>query len=522
MVLVTAAAVAVFGIPLGFAAGRLYREREVSRLERAATRATGSIPVAGIASRDPIELPKPPPRGELAIYNLAGRRVAGGGPTSPPSEVRAALRGQVSDDHDGGRLAVAVPIHDEERVVGAVRAAVPWSVVTADTYRSWIVMATFGMLAVALAAALAAWLSSRLAVPVHGVTRLAVGLGDGDFSARYQPAGLAELDRAGEALNRTAARLGDVLARERAFTADVSHQLNTPLTSLRLALESALLTPGTDLEGALAAAIGEVERLQSTVATLLSVARDAAPLEDARADVAAVCADVADRGRPALVRAGRQLRLDVAPDLPRVRCPPEVVREILSVLLDNATRHGAGTVTIAARPAGRGVVVDVSDDGPGLSGEPDRLFERRSPSAAGNGIGLSLARSLAEAHEARLRVTRAAPHPVFALALPGSGDGVVVVPVGGGGRVGVGDGLVPLGDAEVDDHRENGDEEEGAGADRAQGEAPVLALLGEVVAEGSAERPGEDVGDPEPEHLVDPGAEVGHRDQGDHTGEQQR
>ncbi|MDQ1375048.1 MAG: hypothetical protein QOJ09_2386, partial [Actinomycetota bacterium] len=420
MVLVTAAAMALFAIPLGAAAARLFRGRQEIRLERQATRAIGALPATGLHGADPVELPKAPRRMQLAVYDARGARVAGQGPAHGPSEVTGALRGRVTDDRDGKWLAVAVPVQDEERVVGATRAAVPWAVVTEDTYTSWLVMAGFAGLAIAIAAGLAWWLSSRLAAPVDRLAHLAVRLGNGDFSARYAPAGVSELDGAGEALNRTAARLGDVLARERSFTADASHQLATPLTSLRLGLESALLTPGTDSTATINRSLEEVERLQATVATLLAVARDVEPPSDARTDVEAVCADVVDRYREALARDGRPLRLDVQRGLPAVRCPPDVLREILSVLIDNAGRHGRGTVAITSRAAGRGVVVEVTDEGPGISGDPSTVFDRRAPGAVGHGIGLSLARSLAEAHDARLELTRAAPHPSFTVALPGA------------------------------------------------------------------------------------------------------
>jgi signal transduction histidine kinase len=428
MVLVTLVAVVAFAVPLAFAASRIYRERQVSRLEREATRAEGALKPGLTGSSDPLELPSHAGGVQVGLYDARGRLLTGAGPAQGGSEVVSALTGRVEDDRDGRWLAVAVPVHDEQAVVAAARAAVPWSTVTTSTYRTWLAMAGLGGLAVALAAALGRWQSNRLAEPVDDVARMAVRLGDGDFGARVEATGVAELDRAGEALNRTAARLGDILGRERAFTADVSHQLNTPLTSLRLGLESALMTPGADSEAAVREAVVEVERLQTTVATLLAVARDRWSATDGRCDLLTVCTDVADRTRARLAAAGRPLRLEVEDGLPTVRCPPDVVREILAVLLDNAGRHGAGTVTIAARPAGHGAVLEVSDEGGGVA-DPAAIFRRRAPDGIrshpdghgiGHGIGLALARSLAEAHESRLELTRAAPAPVFTLALPGS------------------------------------------------------------------------------------------------------
>lgn len=420
MVFVTVLAVVLFGIPLGLASARLYRGREVTRLQREATRAAAALPTGGLQSKDPIELPRTSSRVQLALYDVSGRRVAGRGPSAGGPVVTTALKGMVSDGHNGTWLAVAIPILDEEQTVGAARAAIAWDDVADATHNSWMLMAAFGLGAIAFAGAIARWQSSRLVAPVHAVADLAIRLGNGDFTARLAPSGIAELDRAADALNRTAERLGDLLARERAFTADVSHQLNTPLTSLRLGLESALMMPGDDTISSVELALTEVDRLQTTVATLLAVARDVPLAGGATCDVAAICNELADRRRGLLATAGRPLRAELDADLPPARCPGDVLREILTVLMDNARMHGAGAVTMSARRAGSGVVIDVTDEGKGVSGDVGHLFQRRSPQAAGHGIGLALARSLAEAHGARLEVTAAGSRPVFTVALPGA------------------------------------------------------------------------------------------------------
>jgi len=90
------------------------------------------------------------------------------------------------------------------------------------------------------------------------------------------------------------------------------------------------------------------------------------------------------------------------------------VRQVLSVLLDNAAGHGSGTVTIEVRDAGDALAIDVSDQGSGITVRPEELFTRRAGRAAGHGIGLALARSLAEAEGGRLSLTRPVP-PTFTL-----------------------------------------------------------------------------------------------------------
>jgi signal transduction histidine kinase len=223
---------------------------------------------------------------------------------------------------------------------------------------------------------------------------------------------VAELDAVAGALDTTAGRLGDTVARERAFTADASHQLRTPLAALRLELEALELRG--DAAPELTTAIGQVDRLQSTVETLLAVARDA-PRGDATADLGALIGELEDRWRGQLAAVSRPLRTSVPAGRPAVaRASPAVVGEILDVLLSNALRHGAGAVTVRVRRREGTLAVDVADEGAGLTGDSELAFARRSGNSAGHGIGLALARSLAHAERGRLTVEGA----TFTLLLP--------------------------------------------------------------------------------------------------------
>jgi signal transduction histidine kinase len=212
-------------------------------------------------------------------------------------------------------------------------------------------------------------------------------------------------------VNTTAARLGDVLARERAFTADASHQLRTPLAGLRLQLESALDNPRADLRAAITDSIATTDRLEQTITDLLALARDTRA-EDHRTPLHDILDDLCASRRTQLT--GRTLSLVVEPAVADSPQHAPVVRQIVAVLLDNAVRHGSGTVTVTARDAGGTLAVDVADEGPGIPADTD-VFARRG--RAGHGIGLTLARRLAEAEGGRLRLSRPAP-PVFTLFLP--------------------------------------------------------------------------------------------------------
>jgi signal transduction histidine kinase len=275
-------------------------------------------------------------------------------------------------------------------------------------------MAALAGLILALATALASWQAHQIAKPLEALTSSAQRLGDGDFTVRTERSGITEADAAGLALEATARRLGRLLERERAFAANVSHQLRTPLTAMRLALESALERPDMDLREAAGRAIRRSDELERTIDDLLVLSREA-PAQ--LANISSIIDDIRQRWHGPFAAAGRRLTPTVERDLPAARANPSAVRQILDVLLDNALRHGAGLSHVTAASTGDGVAIQVGDDGPGINGDPEAVFSRRVDDA-GHGIGLALARDLAEASGARLVLTRAAPRPVFTLLLP--------------------------------------------------------------------------------------------------------
>jgi signal transduction histidine kinase len=408
---VAALAVLLFAVPLGLVIQRTYRDEELLRLQRDTVAATRAIDLSRSDS-DPVELPASPDG--LTVYRRDGARVAGRhGPRRADAIVLQALRdGRPAERAADGRLVVAVPLVVREQVRGAVRAERDDAAVMRAARGTWWTLIALAAGVVALAVLAAVVAGRRLARPLE---RLAVGarrLGHGDFSVRAPRSGVAEVDDVAAALDSAAARLADLVARERAFSADASHQLRTPLAALRIELEAIELSGDSSPD--MAPALAQVERLQHTIDTLLAVARDAErsgsvtvlrPLLD----------DVEARWRGRLAAAGRPLAVHVDPADATARISGPVLSEILEVLLDNAFRHGAGAVEVRVRETSGSLALDVSDEGAGLSSTPDAAFARRS--GDGHGIGLALARSLAAAEGARLGVTHAGPQPVFTLLL---------------------------------------------------------------------------------------------------------
>jgi len=413
-VLAAVLATSLFGVPLAIGVAQYFLGDERSELERVADAAAITIAADLVRGESTDTLPHAASDITLGAYDEHAVLITGHGPATGDRTVHRARDGELHTLDAGGLLVVAVPVVDDGKVTGVVRAASDYSLVRARIAWTWALMVGLGALAVGATWLMARSQARRLAAPLEALSRTAQDLGDGDFSVRTARSGIPEIDSAGSSLNSTAVRLGALIERERAFSADASHQLRTPLTGLRLGLETALDTPHADLRAAVRTAIDASDRLERTIEDLLTLARE--PRRDgAVLDLAELTRDVAETWRPVLEADGRSLRIDLPPELPATTAAPAAVRQILGVLLDNATRHGAGAVRLGVRDAGGALAFDVTDEGRGL--ETGEAASRLRSSTAGHGMGLPLARSLAEAEGGRLSLTRPSP-PVFTLLLP--------------------------------------------------------------------------------------------------------
>ena len=400
---VAALAVVLFAIPLAVALQRLYREEATVSLERDATRISAAVPDS--IADDPRPVPRitgMSARLSIGIYTLDGHRVTGRGPRHSTVAGRAG-DGRVHDAVEQGLLTVSAPVPSDESIVAVIRVATPYDKVSDRVERAWLLMGALGILVIGLAAVVARRQAGRLAAPLERLTRDAQALGGGDFSIRARSIGVREADAASRALEATARRLGDVLDRERAFSAHVSHQLRTPLTGLLLGLEAGL--SGGDPNTVIRTALERGEHLQEIIDDLVRLSRGSAG-DRGVLDVPALLDEIRNRA---------DVRVEVQDGLPEVRASLSAVRQIVHVLLDNAMAHGAPPVVVSAKDIGTGLAIEVTDAGPGLPEGAD-VFHAR---ADGHGIGLALARSLAEAEGGRL-VIRAPSPPVFTLLLPAS------------------------------------------------------------------------------------------------------
>ena len=173
---VAAIAVLLVGVPLALAVDHLYSSEEVLRLEREASETRRAIDVSTLGRGDPIELPKTGAT-SFAVYDPAGRRIAGSGPAVADDPVRRALLGDVRDARASGTIVVAVPINGNERIAGVLRASKSSKFVVDRTRRTWLVMGIIGAAALTIAGLLALFLARRLTQPVDALVSAAERLG---------------------------------------------------------------------------------------------------------------------------------------------------------------------------------------------------------------------------------------------------------------------------------------------------------------------------------------------------------
>ena len=284
---------------------------------------------------------------------------------------------------------------------------------------SQIALVAVVLVASAVSFAVASWAASRRAQRVGRLlTTLgerAERLGAGDSRPVPLDCGIGEIDRLDAALARGAQQGAKRLASERDFAADASHQLRTPLTALLMRLEEIASTDDLSVvEEEATIAIGQVERLSKVVDDLMSRTRSEVDTSPA-VSLDSVLAALQREWQPAFAGARRSIHVSGERGL-GVRATPTALAQILTTLLENSLHHGGGTVEIAARRAGPSVVIEVADSGSGVPADiAPHIFER-AVSSTGSGLGLSLARDLAEAAGGRLELVRAQP-PLFALFL---------------------------------------------------------------------------------------------------------
>jgi signal transduction histidine kinase len=265
----------------------------------------------------------------------------------------------------------------------------------------------------------AAVTAGRLADPLEEVAERATRMAHGDFGTAGRNYDIEELDRVSSALDAANREITTRLEREGRIVGEVSHQLRSRLTAIRLRLDELSIHPDTAVVDEAEAALGQVERLTKDLDELISAARgEQVAMLDPVAIPEQVARVVSDFHQAFEVQ-GRQLTAQTAGQA-AARVTPTRLREALAVLVDNALQHGRGDVVIDTRELpGSGMIrISVSDEGPGVTDESaPHVFQRGYSEGGSSGVGLSLARALIEADGGRLDLLHRRP-PTFAIVVP--------------------------------------------------------------------------------------------------------
>lgn len=313
---------------------------------------------------------------------------------------------------------------------GVAVLAVVWSYAVGLEARYTLIVATL------ISLAMTQLLAHGMTAPLREMTRASKAMARGDYTRRVRATSRDEVGQLAEAFNLMAADLAEVDRQRREFVANVSHELRTPISALRAVLENVAdgVTPATP--DVLASALDQTERLGRLVTQLLDLSRvdaGAVGLDRTPFDVAFFVSDVTAEvsvGRPEVV-----FDLDVPEGLHTV-ADRDRLYQVVANLLDNAARHSppAGVVSVTARASGiyGGLVLEVTDQGPGIpAAERSRVFERFSRGAAshtpqvgtpdgGTGLGLAIARWVIDLHGGEIGVVDTPMGCRIRVAIPGT------------------------------------------------------------------------------------------------------
>ncbi|MCY7400458.1 MAG: HAMP domain-containing histidine kinase [Nocardioides sp.] len=258
------------------------------------------------------------------------------------------------------------------------------------------------------------WLAGRALAPVEAIRRRVGQVSAVDLSARVPvPDSGDEIARLAETMNSMLARLQASAESQRRFVADASHELRSPLATIRATAEVAGAHPeALDWPAAAGTVLAETDRLERLVNDLLMLARadeDGLVLRVEDVDLDDIVTSEAARLR-------HLAALDVVVDVRSVRVRGDLQHLVRAVrnLTDNAARHATTTIELHLRAADGVARLDVVDDGPGIpETEHQRVFERfvrldssRERGTGGTGLGLAIARQIVRAHGGDLDVAQ--------------------------------------------------------------------------------------------------------------------
>jgi signal transduction histidine kinase len=400
-------------------------------------------------------------RGQLLIQSAPLPRGVESEPGIGVALRGAVARGEVAGRSGGRWFFVAVPVERGGLLLGAVDLLLPLHSVEGLFTRVRWTLAVALVLAIALAAGLALYLSQSIFGPVAEMKAAAERIGAGDLHQRLpeRPDELGDLARV---LNAMARQLDERETMRRDFLANVSHELRTPVANIQFTAEALLAGAAEDpvrRRQMLETIAREADRLARLVRQLLDLLRIQSgrlPLSSMPVAVAELLEDAVSRFAVRAEAQGVALESSVKDASLTLDADPDRLAEVLDNLVDNALRSTprGGRVQLQAWPEGETAVLAVSDTGTGIPpADLPFVFEKfyragagRDRESGGSGLGLSIVKAIVEAHGGQITVrSHVGAGTTFEIRLPqrgperlcGSGQALARA---GGGRAGPEDG----------------------------------------------------------------------------------
>jgi two-component system OmpR family sensor kinase/two-component system sensor histidine kinase BaeS len=280
-------------------------------------------------------------------------------------------------------------------------------------------VASAGLALAAVLLGLAAFFSGRISTPLRQLTGAARSLAGGDMTVRVRPSAVREVGELAGAFNSMADTLVRADEQRRQLTADVAHELRTPLSIIKGRLEGiqdGIYRPDEQIDGLLDE-VALLERLIDDLRLLALADAGQLPLYPESVDPAHLVADARRSFAHQAEERGVSMCAESAPGLPELNADPQRIAQVLGNLVGNALRHtpAGGSVSLraalqASPQADSYVLFEVSDSGAGIPpADLPHIFDRfyradraRSRSSGGAGLGLAIARRIVEAHGGRI------------------------------------------------------------------------------------------------------------------------
>lgn len=384
---VCASALIALVVPLALAARDIVQGTQLGAAATQARAVANEWQQAGGRGSRFIQVPPESGPGEVTLYGANGA-IVGNNPPQAQRVVDAAFRGGTASDVEGGWGYVTTPAYFDDKF-GVVLVSLSPEELNEGLVPRLGAMAGVSLILLGIAGAAAWWLAGRTVAPLRDLEDTANAVAGGDLTARAEPSSISEIQHVGVSLNRLTERVQELLAEEREYTAELAHQLRTPLTVLSVDVD-AVADP--ELKQELNDDLLAVHRMVDEI--INTARRSSREGLQARCDAAAVVRERVQFWQVLAEDQGRDFERQIPQESMPVRLTGDDLASAIDILFQNVFLHTDEGTDFGVEVSHDDGMVDVSvwDRGAGFE-QPDRSKVK----VGSTQLGLSIARRFAEA-----------------------------------------------------------------------------------------------------------------------------